>query len=218
MFDLSIEGPELFVLPFGDIVPYFSTYTAALAGFVLVFITIAAISLPEKQVDIVFGGDAYVAKDIEPADTRFTRFMAVACGFATFGAVVTGDVFNFTLFAVMVGICNLGIVAASRNRHVLNAAFQYGLVALVASVPLFGSAAIILATTGTLSIWTLAGLGAVPLLAKILLILGVMGEGIAPLYIGKAEIIRAQGAPFVLMIHFSSLMIFLRVIEIVMVI
>lgn len=218
MFDLEIEGRELFSLPFGDIVPYFSVYTASLAAFVAIFILIAALTLPEKQMNIVFGGDAYYAKEIEPGDTRFTRFMAVACGFATFGAVVTGDVFNFTLFAVMVGITNLGIVASARNRHVLNAAFQYGIVAMVATVPLFGAAAIILATTGTLSIWTLAGAGLVPLVAKALLVLGVMGEGIAPLYIGKAEIIRAQGAPFVLMIHFSSLLLFLRVIEIILVI
>jgi energy-converting hydrogenase A subunit H len=218
MFNLNIEGAELFALPFGDIVPYFSVYSATLAAFVLIFILISAFDRPERQLNIIFGGDAYYEKEIKEDDTRFSRFMAIACGFATLGAVLTGDIFNFTLFAVLVGITNIAIVASAGNRHVLNAAFQYGIVAMIATVPLFGAAAIILATTGTLSIWTLAGMGAVPLLAKALLILGVMGEGIAPLYIGKAEIIRAQGAPFVLMIHFSSLLLFLRVTEIVLVV
>ncbi len=218
VFDLNVEGRELFSLSFGDIVPYFSVYTGALAAFVIIFILIAIFSLPERQVNIAFGGDAYYAKEVNEPDMRFSRFMAIACGAATLGAMVTGDIFNFTLFAVMVGITNIGIVAASGNRHVLNAAYQYGIVAMLAIVPLFGGAALILATTGSLSIWVLAGAGVVPLLAKALLVLGVMGEGIAPLYIGKAEIIRAQGAPYVLMIHFSSLLLFLRVIEIVLVI
>jgi len=48
------------------------------------------------------------------------------------------------------------------------------------------------------------------------LVLGVIGEGMAPFYIAKAEITRAPGAPYVLMIHVSSLLIFLRVIEIIL--
>jgi len=56
----------------------------------------------------------------------------------------------------------------------------------------------------------------VPLIAKILLLVGVMGEGMAPFFIGKAEITRAPGAPYVLMIHVSSLLIFLRVVEILL--
>jgi energy-converting hydrogenase A subunit H len=43
-----------------------------------------------------------------------------------------------------------------------------------------------------------------------------MGEGMAPFFIGKAEITRAPGAPYVLMIHVSSLLIFLRVVEILL--
>ena len=42
-----------------------------------------------------------------------------------------------------------------------------------------------------------------------------LGEGMAPFYIAKAEITRAQGAPFILMVHVSSLLLFLRVMEIV---
>ncbi|ABN57109.1 MULTISPECIES: membrane protein [Methanoculleus] len=219
MFDLptaNIGGPDLFVLEFGDIVAYFSPYTAALFVFALIFTVLVIVSRPERQVDIAFGGDAYYTKVVDPDLLRFQRFMAIACGLATLGAVVTGDVFNFTLFASMVGITNIGIVAAYRNRHVLNAAFQYGIVAMLATVPLFGGAAIVLAGTGTLSMWELfGGAMAVPLIAKAFLVLGVMGEGMAPFYIAKAEITRAQGAPFILMVHVSSLLLFLRVTEIV---
>jgi energy-converting hydrogenase A subunit H len=59
---------------------------------------------------------------------------------------------------------------------------------------------------------------AVPVIVKALLILGVMGEGMAPFYAAKAEMFRAPGAPYVIMCSLSSLLIFLRVIEIVLVI
>jgi energy-converting hydrogenase A subunit H len=212
----SIGGSELFVLEFGDIVNYFTPYTASLFAFALLFTGLAIVSRPEHQVDIAFGGDAYYTKDVNKNQFRFQRFMAIACGLATIGAVASGDIFNFTLFTSMIGITNIGIVAAYKNKHVLNAAFQYGIVAMIATVPLFGAAAIILATTGTLSMWELFGPAiAVPFIAKAFLVLGVMGEGMAPFYVAKAEITRAPGAPYVLMIHVSSLLLFLRVVEIV---
>ncbi len=69
---------------------------------------------------------------------RFRRFMAIACGLATMGAMGSGDLFNFTLFVSLVGIANIGIVAAVKSRHVLDAAYEYGIVAMVATLPLFG--------------------------------------------------------------------------------
>jgi energy-converting hydrogenase A subunit H len=95
------------------------------------------------------------------------------------GAMVTGDIFNFTLFTAMVGITNVGIVAAVKSPHVQDAAFQYGLVALCATVPLFGGAAVYAASTGSLSMIELmkGALPAVPLIAKALLVIGVVGRG-----------------------------------------
>jgi energy-converting hydrogenase A subunit H len=167
-------------------------------------------------VEIMFGGDAYYAKETTVDELRFRRFMSIACGLATMGAMVSGDVFDFTLFTSLVGICNVGIVAAVRSRHVQNAAFQYGIVALSGTVPLFGGASMVAATTGSLSILAL-GTGALlaPLIAKALLTLGVMGEGMAPFYAAKAEMFRAPGAPYVIMCSLSSLLIFLRVVEII---
>jgi energy-converting hydrogenase A subunit H len=216
----SLGGIPYYILEFGDELVYFTPYTVSLCILALVFTLFAIMAKPERQVDIAFGGDAYYAKEISLQELKFRRFMAIACGFATMGAMVTGDIFNFTLFISLVGICNVGIVAAVKNRHVQNAAFQYGIVALAATVPLFGAAAIIAATTGTLSmveLWNSAT-PAVPLVVKALLVLGVMGEGMAPFYAAKAEMFRAPGAPYVIMCSLSSLLIFLRVIEVVLVI
>lgn len=213
----SVGGIPLFLLEFGDIVMYFSPYTTSLFIFALVFTCIVILSRPENQVDIIFGGDGYYTKEAEVEELRFRRFMSIACGLACLGAMVTGDVFDFTLFVSLVGITNVGIVAAVRSRHVQNAAFQYGIVALAGTVPLFGGAAIVAATTGTLSMIQLFALpvSGVPLIAKALLTLGVMGEGMAPFYAAKAEMFRAPGAPYVIMCSFSSLLIFLRVVEVI---
>jgi energy-converting hydrogenase A subunit H len=212
----TIGGAELFILEFGDIVDYFTPYTASLFVLALIFTVLAVVSRPENQIDIAFGADAYYAKEIGLYELRFRRFMAIACGLASMGAMVSGDIFNYTLFTSMVGITNVGIVAAVKNRHVLNAAYQYGIVAMVATLPLFGGAAIVLATTGTLSIWELASPAVtVPVIAKAFLMLGVIGEGMAPFYAAKAEMFRAPGAPYVIMCSLSSLLIFLRVVEIV---
>lgn len=217
---ISMGGNPFYILEFGDELVYLSPYTATLFLFALVFTLFAILSRPERQVDIAFGGDAYYAKETTLTEMRFRRFMAIACGLASMGAVVTGDIFNFTLFISLVGICNVGIVAAVKNQHVQEAAYQYGIVALSATVPLFGAAAIIAATTGTLSMIELwkDTTPAVTLVVRALLVLGVMGEGMAPFYAAKAEMFRAPGAPYVIMCSLSSLLIFLRVIEVVLVI
>ncbi len=209
-----------FILEFGDELVYLSPFSLTLFLFALVFTLFALFSRAERQVDIAFGGDAYATKEISLSEMRFRRFMAIACGLASMGAVVTGDLFNFTLFVSLVGICNLGIVAAVKNKHVQEAAFQYGIVALAATVPLFGAAAMTAATTGTLSmveLWKVTT-PPVPAIVGAFLVLGVMGEGMAPFYAAKAEMFRAPGAPYVIMCSLSSLLIFLRVIEIVLVI
>jgi energy-converting hydrogenase A subunit H len=216
MFGLSIEGQQLFSLEFGDIVPYLSLYTCSLFLLATLFIIIALITKPENQAVIIFGTDGFYEKENNIEDLRFQRFMAVACGLATLGTVVSGDLFNYTLFTALVGITNIGIIAATDNRHILSAGFHFGIVAMIATTFLFGGAAIALGATGTLSIWELAGKNLVPLAAKIFLVFGVFGEGMAPFYVGKSEMTRAPGAPYILMITVSSLLIFLRVIEIVL--
>jgi len=216
LVNTNIEGQVAAVIPFGDIVDYFTPYTGILFIFALVFTILAIISKPEKQVDIAFGGDAYYTKDISVKQMKFQRFMATACGLATMGGILSGDVFNFTLFVAMIGIANIGIVSSVKNKHILDNAYEYGILAMIGTLPLFAGAAIILAATGTLSMWILFTPGVtVPLVAKLLLIIGVVAEGMAPVYVAKAEITRAPGAPYVLMVHVSSLVMFLRAIEII---
>ena len=214
----NIGGIPYYILEFGDELVYFTPYTITLFLLALIFTVLVIISRPEQQVDIAFGGDAYRTKDISLSEMRFRRFMAIACGLASMGAMVTGDIFNFTLFTAMVGITNVGIVAAVKSPHVQDAAYQYGLVALSATVPLFAGAAVYAATTGSLSMIELmkGALPPVPLIARAMLMIGVIGEGMAPFYAAKAEMFRAPGAPYVIMCSLSSLLIFLRVVEIVM--
>ena len=133
-----IGGVPFYILEFGDELVYFTPYTITLFLLALTFTVLVIISRPERQIDIAFGGDAYTTKEISFSEMQFRRFMAIACGLASMGAMVTGDIFNFTLFTAMVGITNVGIVAAVKSPHVQDAAFQYGLVALCATVPLFG--------------------------------------------------------------------------------
>jgi energy-converting hydrogenase A subunit H len=215
---IAVGGEPFYYLEFGDIVLYFSPFTTTLFVLALLFTLFVLASRPERQVDIAFGSDAYLAKAITPGELHFRKFMATACGLASMGAMVTGDVFDFTLFASLVGITNIGIVAAVKSRHVQNAAYQYGLVSLSATVPLFSGAAMVAATTGTLSLIELAKgtYPAVPLAVKSFLVLGIIGEGMAPFYAAKAEMFRAPGAPYVIMCSLSSLLIFLRVVEIAM--
>jgi len=214
----NLGGTPYYILEFGDELVYFTPYTITLFLLALTFTVLVIISRPERQVDIAFGGDAYRAKEISLSEMRFRRFMAIACGLATMGAMVTGDIFNFTLFTAMVGITNVGIVAAVKSPHVQDAAYQYGLVALSATVPLFAGAAVYAAATGSLSMIELmkGTMPAVPLIAKAMLVIGVVGEGMAPFYAAKAEMFRAPGAPYVIMCSLSSLLIFLRVVEVVL--
>ena len=132
------------------------------------------------------------------------------------------DLFDFTLFVCLTGIVNIGIVGAVKQVDVLDAAYQYGLIAMMASLPLFGGAALILAATGTLSLLEINSLTyttPMMILGSILLFLGVAGEtGVAPFFATKAEMFRTPGSPFLLIIHLSSLLILVRLIEILLII
>jgi energy-converting hydrogenase A subunit H len=188
----------------------------------LAFTFIIAISKTETQVEAEFGslGDREIK--VAKKEFKFRRFLAIICGIATAGAMVTGDLFDFTLFVCLIGIVNIGIVSAVKQVDVLDSAFQYGLIAMIASTPLFVGASLILAATGTISILAINSLTyttPMMLFGSILLFLGVAGEtGVAPFFATKAEMFRTPGSPFLLIIHLSSLLIIVRVIEILLII
>ncbi len=135
--------------------------------------------------------------------------------------MITGDLFNFTLFVTLIGIVNIGIVSAVKEVDVLDSAFQYGIIAMLATLPLFGGAALILGTKGTLSMLEIVNIPttAMMLFGSILLFIGVAGEsGVAPFFATKAEMFRTAGSPFLVIIHLSSLLVIVRAIEILLII
>jgi len=214
---LDLNGYVIGHVPFVDIVPYLTPFSLALVVTILVFTIFLALSKPELRALTKFKEDVVRTATVGKKEARFRRFMIILCGMALIGVVTTGDIFNFALFVSLVGITNIGIFAVVRDSHVLNAAFQYGLVMMICSLPLFGGVALILAQTGTLSLGVLAGIPGNPVLnvGRMLLLIGAVGEGaLAPFFATKVEMIRAKGAPYINMMHLSSLMVFTRLIEI----
>jgi energy-converting hydrogenase A subunit H len=221
--DITILGSQIIgIIPLGDIVFYFTQFNLFMFATALAFTAIIAISKTETQVEAEFGklGDRVVT--VAKKEFKIRRFLAIICGIATAGAMITGDVFDFTLFVCLIGIVNIGIVGAVKQVDVLDAAYQYGLIAMMASLPLFGGAALILAATGTISLLEINSLTyttPMMILGSILLFLGVAGEtGVAPFFATKAEMFRTPGSPFLLIIHLSSLLVLVRLIEILLII
>ena len=221
--DITILGSQVIgIIPLGDIVFYFTPFNLFMFASALAFTALIAISKTETQVEAEFGKLGDRSLKVAKEEFKIRRFLAIICGLATAGAMVTGDIFDFTLFVCLIGIVNIGIVGAVKQVDVLDAAFQYGLIAMMASLPLFGGAALILASTGTISILAINSLtftSPMMILGTLLLFLGVAGEtGVAPFFATKAEMFRTPGSPFLLIIHLSSLLVIVRLIEIILII
>ena len=218
----TLTGPILGYIPLGDIVLYFTPFNLFLFGGALLFTLLIALSNTETQVEAKFGTLEDREVKVDKGEFKLRRFLAIVCGLATAGAMITGDLFDFTLFVALIGIVNLGLVAAVKQVDVLDSAFQYGIIAMIASLPLFGGAALVLAATGTISLFELAKLQfTTPMIqfGSILLLMGIAGEtGIAPFYATKAEMFRTAGSPFLVIIHLSSLLVIIRAIEILLII
>ena len=145
----TLGGNLLGTVPFGDIVLYFTPLNLFLFAVMLGFTLLIAVSKPETQVEATFMKLGNTDVKVGPKEFKQRRFLSVICGIASAGAMITGDLFNFTLFMALIGIVNIGIVSAVKQVSVLNSAFNYGLIAMMCSLPLFGGAAIVLASSGT---------------------------------------------------------------------
>ncbi|RBQ23804.1 hypothetical protein ALNOE001_06930 [Candidatus Methanobinarius endosymbioticus] len=217
----TLGGNILGTIPLGDIVIYLTPFHLFMFVVVLIFTALIAMSRTETQVEAEFGTLKESKVSVGLSEFKTRRFLAIVCGLATAGAMITGDLFNITLFIALIGIVNVGIVSAVKQVDVLDAAYQYGIIAMISSLPLFGGAAMILAATGTLSLFVLSGIAATPMMifGAILLLIGIAGEtGIAPFFATKAEMFRTPGSPFILIIHLSSLMVIIRAIEVLLII
>jgi energy-converting hydrogenase A subunit H len=216
----SLGGDLFGTIPLGDIVLYLNPLHLFLFVTILLFTVLIAISRTETQIEALFGSLEENEVKVGKKEFKQRRFLAVICGIATAGAMITGDLFNFTLFMALIGIVNIGIVSAVKQVSVLDSAYQYGLIAMMCGLPLFGGAAIILAATGTLSLFELQTLplNAMVVFGALMMLVGVAGEsGIAPFYASKAEMFRTPGSPFILIIHLSSLFIIVRFVEILLI-
>ena len=210
----SLGGDVMGSIPLGDIVLYLNPLHIFLFVTILVFTALIAMSRTETQVEAMFGSLDENKVAVGKKEFKHRRFLAIICGIATAGAM-----FNFTLFMALIGIVNIGIVSAVKQVEVLNSAYQYGLIAMMCGLPLFGGAAMILAATGTLSLFELAAIPASPMMifGALVMLIGVCGEsGIAPFFASKAEMFRTPGSPFILIIHLSSLFIIVRFVEILL--
>ena len=215
----SLGGDLMGTIPLGDIVLYLNPLHIFLFVTILVFTALIAISRTETQIEAMFGSLDENKVSVGIKEFKHRRFLAIICGIATAGAMITGDLFNFTLFMALIGIVNIGIVSAVKQVEVLNSAYQYGLIAMMCGLPLFGGAAMILAATGTLSLLELAAIPTTPMMVfgALVMLIGVCGEsGIAPFFASKAEMFRTPGSPFILIIHLSSLFIIVRFVEILL--
>ena len=215
----SLGGDVMGTIPLGDIVLYLNPLHIFLFVTILVFTALIAMGRTETQVEAMFGSLDENKVAVGKKEFKHRRFLAIICGIATAGAMITGDLFNFTLFMALIGIVNIGIVSAVKQVEVLNSAYQYGLIAMMCGLPLFGGAAMILAATGTLSLFELAAIPASPMMifGALVMLIGVCGEsGIAPFFASKAEMFRTPGSPFILIIHLSSLFIIVRFVEILL--
>ncbi|MDO5820814.1 MAG: hypothetical protein Q4Q19_02645 [Methanobrevibacter sp.] len=216
----SLGGDLFGTIPLGDIVLYLNPLHLFLFVTILLFTVLIAVSRTETQIEALFGSLEENEVKVGKKEFKQRRFLAVICGIATAGAMITGDLFNFTLFMALIGIVNIGIVSAVKQVSVLDSAYQYGLIAMMCGLPLFGGAAIILAATGTLSLFELQTLplNAMVVFGALMMLVGVAGEsGIAPFYASKAEMFRTPGSPFILIIHLSSLFIIVRFVEILLI-
>ncbi len=216
----SLGGDLFGTIPLGDIVLYLNPLHLFLFVTILLFTVLIAVSRTETQIEALFGSLEENEVKVGKKEFKQRCFLAIICGIATAGAMITGDLFNFTLFMALIGIVNIGIVSAVKQVSVLDSAYQYGLIAMMCGLPLFGGAAIILAATGTLSLFELQTLplNAMVVFGALMMLVGVAGEsGIAPFYASKAEMFRTPGSPFILIIHLSSLFIIVRFVEILLI-
>ena len=98
MMDIASLGGELLgQIPLGDIVLYLTPFNLFMFAAVLIFTLLIAISRTETQVETEFGTLGNRRVEVDRAEFRIRRFLAVVCGLATAGAMITGDLFNFTL-------------------------------------------------------------------------------------------------------------------------
>ena len=104
----SLGGDLFGTIPLGDIVLYLNPLHLFLFVTILLFTVLIAVSRTETQIEALFGSLEENEVKVGKKEFKQRRFLAVICGIATAGAMITGDLFNFTLFMALIGIVNIG--------------------------------------------------------------------------------------------------------------
>ena len=98
----TLGGNLLGTIPFGDIVLYFTPLNLFLFVVILGFTFLIAISKTETQVEAKMMKLDNANVKVTPKEFKQRRFLSIICGIASAGAMITGDLFNFTLFMALV--------------------------------------------------------------------------------------------------------------------
>ena len=106
---VTLGGNVLGTIPLGDIVLYITPFSLFLFAVLLGFTVLIALSKPETQIEATMHYLHNTEVKVGPKEFKQRRFLSVLCGIASAGAMITGDLFNFTLFMALVGILNIGI-------------------------------------------------------------------------------------------------------------
>ena len=117
---VTLGGNVLGTIPLGDIVLYITPFSLFLFAVLLGFTVLIGLSKPETQIEATMHYLNNTEVTVGPKEFKQRRFLSVLCGIASAGAMITGDLFNFTLFMALVGILNIGIVSAVKQTSVLN--------------------------------------------------------------------------------------------------
>ena len=96
----DLGGNILGTVPLGDIVFYINPFHLFMLVVILLFTLLICLSKTETQVEASYGKLEDTKKVIGLSEFKQRRFLAIICGIATAGAMVTGDLYNFTLFMV----------------------------------------------------------------------------------------------------------------------
>ena len=107
---VTLGGNLLGTIPLGDIVLYLTPFNLFLFAVLLGFTLLIALSKPETQIEATMHNLGNTEITVGPKEFKQRRFLSIICGIASAGAMITGDLFNFTLFMALVGILNIGIV------------------------------------------------------------------------------------------------------------
>ena len=94
---VTLGGNLLGTIPLGDIVLYVTPFNLFLFAVLLGFTLLIALSKPETQIEATMHNLNNTEVKVGPKEFKQRRFLSILCGIASAGAMITGDLFNFSI-------------------------------------------------------------------------------------------------------------------------